>query len=249
MATTETAQTSEAIVVDDGLPLWKRLVDLGVCALALPVVGLATVLVAILLKLTSPGPIFFRQERVGYRGRRFGIFKFRTMHTGAETRSHETHFADLVKSNRPMQKLDGGDARVIRGGWLLRASGFDELPQFINVLRGEMSVVGPRPCIVYEYENYTEEQRHRFDSVPGLTGLWQVSGKNRTTFEEMVRLDVEYGRRKSLWLDLKILCLTPAALAGQILDSRRRRRDVPAPVPAPGRHDALSHSPSSVAQN
>lgn len=124
-----------------------------------------------------------------------------------------------------MQKMDArSDSRLIPGGWLLRASGIDELPQIINVLRGEMSLVGPRPCLAYEYEEYTPRQRMRFKSVPGLTGLWQVSGKNRTTFEQMVWLDIRYGERLSLWADLKIILMTVPALLQQVVDTRRARR-------------------------
>jgi lipopolysaccharide/colanic/teichoic acid biosynthesis glycosyltransferase len=116
-----------------------------------------------------------------------------------------------------MVKMDArGDSRLIPGGRLIRASGLDELPQIINVFRGEMSVVGPRPCVPYEYEQYLPWQRARFNVVPGLTGLWQVSGKNRTTFEEMIRLDLRYAETRSLWLDLKIMVLTLPALLAQL---------------------------------
>lgn len=205
-------------------PLWKRLIDVACCLLALPFLALATLFVAVLTSLTSPGPIFFKQERIGYRGRKFKLYKFRTMHASAETACHRDHFAELVRSNTPMQKMDArGDSRLIPGGWLLRATGLDELPQVINVLRGEMSIVGPRPCIPYEYEQYTAPQRERFASVPGLTGLWQVSGKNRTTFEEMVRLDVEYARRKSLTMDIKIIAMTVPALYIQVTDVQKAK--------------------------
>lgn len=206
------------------LPLWKRAIDLGFCVALLPFLAVFTFLAAVLTGIASPGPIFFLQERVGYRGRRFKLYKFRTMHVRAEVQSHQAHFAELVRSKSPMQKLDGkGDRRLIPGGWLLRASGLDELPQIINVLRGEMSLVGPRPCIPYEYAQYSAEQRERFHSVPGLTGLWQVSGKNRTTFDEMVRLDINYGQRRSLKLDLGIIVRTPWALWTQIRDTRRAK--------------------------
>ena len=114
---------------------------------SLPVFALCTLVAAVVIKTVAPGPIFFQQERVGFMGRRFKLYKFRTMHEGACTSSHQSHFAELVASKRPMQKLDAkGDSRLIPGGWLLRASGLDELPQIINVLRGEMSIVGPRPA-------------------------------------------------------------------------------------------------------
>ena len=172
ISTSDRAAAPESL---NAIPASKRVLDILCCLFALPVLGLAALFVAALTSLTSPGPIFFRQERVGYRGRRFRLYKFRTMHVSAETASHQSHFAELVRSNTPMQKLDArGDSRLIFGGWLLRASGLDELPQIINVLRGDMSLVGPRPCIPYEYEQYTKAQRERFEAAPGLTGLWQV---------------------------------------------------------------------------
>ena len=107
---------------------------------------------------------------------------------------------------------------------LLRASGLDELPQLINVLRGEMSLVGPRPCLPYEYDQYLPWQKERFETVPGLTGLWQVSGKNKTTFVEMIQLDIKYAKNKNLWWDLKIILMTVPALAIQMLETRQARR-------------------------
>ncbi len=206
------------------LPVWKRAVDIACCLAVLPFLALGSLVVWLLTLLFSPGPIFFKQERVGYRGRRFMIFKFRTMHLAAETASHSAHLKELIRSGAPMQKLDGrGDRRLVPGGWLLRASGLDELPQIINVLRGEMSIVGPRPCIQYEFDEYTPEQRRRCDAVPGLTGLWQVSGKNRLSFDEMIRLDIKYAESVSPGLDLKIMVKTPLALITQILDTRRAK--------------------------
>jgi len=132
----------------------------------------------------------------------------------------------------PMTKLDvRSDPRLAPFGALLRATGLDELPQVINVLRGEMSFVGPRPCIPYEYARFQPWQRQRFDAVPGLTGLWQVSGKNRTTFNQMIQLDIEYAQRLSLWLDLKIIFRTLPALWEQCLEIRaQKRRQAGAPT-------------------
>jgi exopolysaccharide production protein ExoY len=207
------------------MPRWKRTLDLAGGIAALPFLGVAMCFVWLLMALTSRGPLFFRQERVGYMGRRFVLYKFRTMGAGADTAAHQAHFTDLVRANVPMQKLDAnGDHRLIFGGWLLRACGLDELPQIINVLRGEMSLVGPRPCIPYEYEQYSTRQQRRFHSVPGLTGLWQVSGKNRTTFDEMIRLDIRYAECRSLRLDIEILILTLPALIRQLADTRAARR-------------------------
>ena len=209
------------------LPLWKRSLDIACCLVAFPFFALCTLVAAVVIKTVAPGPIFFQQERVGFMGRRFKLYKFRTMHEGASTSSHQSHFAELVASKRPMQKLDSkGDSRLIPGGWLLRASGLDELPQIINVLRGEMSIVGPRPCIPYEFEQYTGWQRKRLNSAPGLTGLWQVSGKNRTTFDEMIQFDVTYSEKRSLGMDLSIILRTVPALCAQIGDTRKSRQAV-----------------------
>jgi lipopolysaccharide/colanic/teichoic acid biosynthesis glycosyltransferase len=208
-----------------GLPLWKRALDGLLILLCAPGLLLIAGLVVIVIKLGSPGPVLFRQRRVGFLGKEFVCFKFRTMKSNAETDSHRRHTRNLIKSQTPMEKLDGRqDPRLIPLGRMLRAGGLDELPQLINVLRGEMSLVGPRPCIPYEYELYEPRHRRRFEAVPGLTGLWQVSGKNHTTFEEMINLDIYYAEHSSLWLDLKILFKTPAALWGQYSDLRTTRR-------------------------
>lgn len=221
-----TCETTVAVVPPSGpLPWWKRTIDFACCLLALPLFAVCTVFAAVLHRSLRPEILFFRQERVGHLGRRFSIFKFRTMYVNAETTTHQAHLAELIRSNVPMRKMDTkGDTRLVPGAWLFRASGLDELPQIINVWRAEMSIVGPRPCIPYEYEQYTPAQQRRFSAVPGLTGLWQVSGKNNTTFEQMISLDVQYARTLSPWLDLKIILLTVPALLAQILDTRRSRR-------------------------
>jgi len=208
-----------------GLPTWKRMLDWAVVLALLPGLLILGAGVALLVVCGSRGPVFFRQRRVGYKGREFNIFKFRTMQVDAETQSHRDHFRQLMDQEVPMTKLDARrDPRLIPLGALLRATGLDELPQLLNVIRGEMSLVGPRPCIPYEYELYQPWQRRRFDAVPGLTGLWQVSGKNRTTFNEMIRLDIEYAQRMSLGLDLKIILKTLPALCRQCADSRAMKQ-------------------------
>lgn len=215
-------QPNPAVRPPPALPLWKRTLDISCCLAALPAVLLVGVVITAFLKLTSAGPLFFRQERIGYLGRRFVLYKFRTMRVDADTAEHRRHVATLRRNGAPMAKLDAiGDRRLVPGARLLRASGLDELPQLINVLRGDMSLVGPRPCIPYEYEQFTDQDRVRFESVPGLTGLWQVCGKNRTTFAEMVNLDIAYTRTRSPWLDLLILVRTPLAVARQLSDARR----------------------------
>ena len=202
-----------------GLPWWKRGADLALLLLLLPAVLLAGGLVALIVKLGSPGPLFFRQKRVGYKGRHFTCYKFRTMAANVETESHRLHAQELIRSQGRMVKLDERrDPRLVPLGSLLRACGLDELPQLLNVLRGEMSLVGPRPCIPYECDAYEPWHWERFDAVPGLTGLWQVSGKNRTTFDQMVRLDIEYAQNMSFWLDLKIVFKTLPALWRQYGD-------------------------------
>ena len=208
----------------NGLPAWKRALDLGIMLLASPVVFVVGSAIAVLVRLGSSGPVLFRQTRVGYKGREFTCFKFRTMKLNAEIGSHQNHTAHLMKSDVPMTKLDGKDPRLAPFGTALRASGLDELPQLINVLRGEMSLVGPRPCMPYEYELYEPWQRRRFDAVPGLTGLWQVSGKNRLSFPEMIALDIKYSEQLSLWLDLKIILKTLPALWVQCMDTRAARK-------------------------
>lgn len=224
------------------MPLANRILDVLCCLLALPVLSFLALLMTVFTRLVSPGPVFFRQERVGLRGRRFKIFKFRTMHVDADQTIHQNHLKHLIESDAPMVKLDAlHDSRLIPGGWILRASGFDELPQLINVLRGEMSLVGPRPCIPGEYEQFLPWQRERVNAVPGLTGLWQVSGKNRTTFDEMIKLDIHYARHPSLGLNLKIIILTPWAMAVQFYDTRLSRK-TPTLLP-PLKPVPLTHAP------
>ncbi|HZR16415.1 MAG TPA: sugar transferase [Verrucomicrobiae bacterium] len=207
------------------LPLWKRALDLSLLLVSLPGLLLVGSLVALIIKLGSRGPVFFRQKRVGYKGREFVCYKFRTMVVNAETASHQRHTQELIRSQTAMVKLDSRrDPRLIPLGSLLRSSGLDELPQLLNVLRGEMSVVGPRPCIRYECDAYEPWHWQRFDAVPGLTGLWQVSGKNRTTFNQMVRLDIEYSQRLNFWLDLQIIVKTLPALWRQYCDVQAARR-------------------------
>jgi lipopolysaccharide/colanic/teichoic acid biosynthesis glycosyltransferase len=202
------------------LPGWKRGLDFGLIVLSAPAVLLIGGLIALWIKLSSRGPVLFRQERVGIGGSRFTCFKFRSMHAGVDTAVHQRHLAQLIASGRPMTKLDNkGDSRLIPLGSLIRATGLDELPQLLNVLRGEMSLVGPRPCLPYEYENYRPWQKRRCEAVPGLTGLWQVSGKNRTTFNEMIQLDIAYAENQSLALDLRIIFQTVPALVSQASDT------------------------------
>jgi len=200
----------------------KRAIDItGSTALLL---ALSPVLAAIaaLIKLTSKGPVIFKQERLGQFGARFKCLKFRTMYINNDPRIHQEYVQQFIagedgldksgNSDKPVYKLTK-DPRVTLIGRFLRKASLDELPQFWNVVRGEMSLVGPRPPVPYEFEVYDVWHRRRILEVkPGVTGLWQVSGRNRTRFDEMVRLDLTYCRSWSLWLDLKILLVTPRAV-------------------------------------
>ena len=198
-------------------PGWKRTLDLTLVAMTCPIWLPLMLIVMAAVKISSPGPVFYRQERVGLGGRPFMIFKFRSMKVHAQTSCHELHFERLMRGGAPMTKLDAGDPRIIPWGRVLRATGLDELPQLFNVLRGEMSLVGPRPCTRLEFERYEDRQRARVNALPGLTGYWQVNGKNRTTFQQMIEMDLFYAKNASVRLDLWIMVKTPASLFKQTL--------------------------------
>lgn len=196
--------------------LIKRASDIVIATIALALLSPLWLIIAVLIKLDSKGPIFYLQERVGMDGRIFLFYKFRTMHVGADNKLHRDYQrqfiagrqeANLGNAERPAYKLSA-DPRITRIGRKLRRASFDEVPQLFNVLMGNMSIVGPRPPIPYEVEAYELWHRKRLDMKPGLTGLWQVSGRNRLPFEEMVRLDLFYIENWSLLLDLKIILRT-----------------------------------------
>ncbi|MBN1287247.1 MAG: sugar transferase [Anaerolineae bacterium] len=195
-----------------GTRLTKRALDLVVSVLALPVFLLIVAVVGLAIRLESPGPVFFTQERVGEGGRRFRVYKFRSMVADAETRR-----AELERYNEatgPLFKMRA-DPRITRVGRWMRRFSIDELPQMINVLRGEMSWIGPRPGLPEEVEQYEHWQRQRLEAPPGITGLWQVSGRSDVAFEEMCLMDIYYIENWSLGLDLQILVRTvPRALLG-----------------------------------
>ncbi len=204
---------------------WKRPLDLTLIVLLAPLWVPTMLLAALWIRCTSPGPVIYRQERVGFRQRRFTIYKFRSMKVCAESAAHENHVADLIKAQLPMTKLDRvGDKRLIPMGAFLRALGLDELPQIFNVLDGDMSLVGPRPCTPYELKHYSADDLVRLETPPGLTGYWQVNGKNDTTFNEMIELDRFYARNASLRLDLQILAKTAPAVVAQLSYSVRSPR-------------------------
>ena len=209
------------------IPIWKRLVDFFGALLLLILLSPIIALVAFFIKIVSPGPVFYLQERIGYQGRRFTFWKFRTMHVNNDAAGHEQYLVHLIGSDAPMTKLDDGrDHRIIPFGKVLRYSCIDELPQLINVLLGDMSLVGPRPCLPYEAKKYLQWHTRRFDTVPGMTGLWQVSGKNRMTFKEMIRLDIRYSRKMSPWQDAKILLLTGPAIIGMVSEPLAQKTEI-----------------------
>src|SRR6058998_1526839 len=223
------------------VPGWKAGLDITCILLLLPLWLPLMILLMLVTRIASPGPIFYRQKRIGLGGRHFFIWKFRTMRLSAETQTHERYLENLMRVDCPMTKLDAyGDPRLAPFGRFLRASGLDELPQIFNVLYGEMSLVGPRPCTPNEFAHYEPWQRERVNGLPGLTGHWQVNGKNKTTFNEMIAMDLFYLENMSILLDLKIMLKTCVVIAGQLFKSRpagqcnRQERD-PRPPTAFGR--------------
>lgn len=205
----------------------KRAVDVALAGLLLPLLLPVMLLAAVLIKIDSPGPVLFVQRRIGVRRRiqrgrliwelyTFSFYKFRSMVTDADPTPHQMYFESFRRgkvgsdSTKPFKLTR--DARLTRVGAILRRSSFDELPQLINVLKGEMSLVGPRPAIPYEVALYDEAHYERFRAMPGITGWWQATARSRVGFEEMIRMDIDYARRADLWLDLKILLLTVPAV-------------------------------------
>jgi lipopolysaccharide/colanic/teichoic acid biosynthesis glycosyltransferase len=206
------------------IPRWKRGVDILGSAFLLVLLSPLFLLLGVYIKIVSPGKILFKQKRVGFGGTQFTFLKFRTMYENNNPGEHREYLKTLINSTKPMEKLDcDRDPRIIPGGKILRKACLDELPQLINVFRGEMSLVGPRPCIPYEAAEYLRWHTHRFDILPGMTGLWQVSGKNKLSFEQMIRLDIAYARNISILRDLRILLLTGPAILGMVFEAGVKR--------------------------
>jgi lipopolysaccharide/colanic/teichoic acid biosynthesis glycosyltransferase len=197
----------------------RRLLDILVAGVMLLALAPVLLLIALAIKIDTGGPSLFRQRRVGRGRREFTMLKFRTMRSGADATPHRKYVQALIGDDRGpergrLYKLSVDD-RVTRVGRVLRSWSLDEVPQLINVLRGQMALVGPRPVISYEVEMYPVDYLRRFDVKPGLTGLWQVSGRNERTYEEMVHFDLEYARGRSLMLDLRILLKTVPVVLGR----------------------------------
>lgn len=221
------ATGSESLFYD----VLKRCLDIPLATALIILFLPLLLLIAVLIKLDSPGPVIFSQERVGAKRHRFGnhrfwvvqnftFFKFRSMVRDADPSLHEAYIKEFVEGRAQASPESGGtfkltnDPRVTRVGRFLRKFSLDELPQLFNVLKGDMSLVGPRPVPTYEVAGYQARHHNRFAALPGITGWWQVKGRCRVSFEEMIRMDLDYIRSASLWLDLKILFLTiPAVLS------------------------------------
>lgn len=213
--------------------LCKRLMDTTIVLMGIPVLIPLVLLIAICIKLDSDGPVFFRQKRVGakrilkhgipqWEVSTFEIFKFRSMHVNADESVHQKHVkawinGELEESNDSKAKTKlNNDPRITNVGHFLRETSLDEVPQLINILLGQMSLVGPRPVPEYEVAEYKPEHYERLKALPGLTGLWQVEGRGNVSFEEMMELDIKYVRTRSIWQDIKIMILTiPAVLLGR----------------------------------
>lgn len=210
----------------DSKRFYKRVIDVSGSIAAFIMLFPIFLLIAIIIKVTSEGPVFFRQERIGQFGRKFTFLKFRTMHANNNPKIHQEYIKKFISEQKSYEPNGNGnngdngnkagvfkikdDPRVTPIGKLLRKTSLDELPQFINVLKGEMSLVGPRPPVAYEVDMYDLWHRRRIMEVqPGITGLWQTKGRSSTTFNEMVRLDIRYIKERSLWLDIKLIILTP----------------------------------------
>ena len=200
----------------------KRAIDIVGSSLILLILSPVLAAIALLIKLTSKGPVIFEQERLGEFGKQFKCLKFRTMYVNNDPKIHREYVQNFISGkDEQKEKKNGGpviykitnDPRVTSIGRFLRKTSLDEFPQFWNVVRGDMSLVGPRPPVPYEFEVYDYWHRRRVLEVkPGITGLWQVSGRSRTSFDDMVRLDLQYCQSWSLWLDLRILLATPRAV-------------------------------------
>ena len=200
----------------------KHGIDFVVSALILILISPLLLLIALAIKATSRGPVLFKQKRIAQFGKHFTMLKFRSMYADTDHHAHKEYATKFINQQAELQSLNGNgdgvykltnDKRITKIGRILRKTSLDELPQFINVLKGEMSLIGPRPAIPYEFSVYQTWHRRRVLEVkPGISGLWQVTSRSRAKFDEMVRLDLRYAKTWTLWLDLKIFLLTPFAM-------------------------------------
>jgi lipopolysaccharide/colanic/teichoic acid biosynthesis glycosyltransferase len=227
--------------IDESMPLWpvepllekaaprhrrlriqagfKRALDIAGSAALLATLAPLFLVIAVLVKIKSPGPVFFKQKRIGEKGQPFLMLKFRSMYVNSDAAIHQQYVNWFITASDQEKRAKSGifkltnDPRITPIGGMLRRTSLDELPQFWNVLRGDMSLVGPRPPLEYEMQKYAPWHCRRvLEAKPGITGLWQVTGRSTTTFDEMVRLDLRYARSASIWTDIKILLATPRAV-------------------------------------
>lgn len=218
------ATLSERIVATDGRYfMFKRIMDVAIALTLLALLAPVMAIVALAVALDTPGPVLFRQRRIGQNGMPFDMFKFRSMRHNADASVHRQAIKRFMQGERlnTSRTTDapfklGADSRITRIGRFIRKTSLDELPQFWNIVTGEMSLVGPRPPIPYEVELYSQRAMLRLDGKPGLTGPWQVYGRGTVTFDEMIEMDIAYLDNRSIWYDLKLIALTaPAALRGR----------------------------------
>jgi exopolysaccharide biosynthesis polyprenyl glycosylphosphotransferase len=215
-------------VIDLGQPgiqgfqrIIKRIFDILAVTFGLIILSPIFALIAVCIKIDSPGPVLYKQKRLGENGQIFTMYKFRSMVKDTDSNIHRNHVTRLIQENIGPEMLNENsgstikldkDPRITRIGNTIRKASLDELPQLINVLRGDMSLVGPRPPLPYEVELYNEWHMKRFEAPPGITGLWQVKARNQVSFDEMVRLDMQYIENYSMWLDISIILQTPIAM-------------------------------------
>ena len=220
---TQPLQVVQTIPFKPGYTRAKRILDLIFTLLILVPLCIIVVIVAICIRLDSTGPVFFRQKRVGHNGRVFEMLKFRSMYVNSDDALHREAIARYMNDQK-VQESDStalsykqaNDPRITRVGRFIRKTSIDELPQFFNVLRGDMTLVGPRPPLPYEVERYSADDMLRLSGKPGLTGTWQIYGRSRVTFSNMVEMDIEYLRHQSLREDLKLIALTvPVMIQGR----------------------------------
>jgi len=216
------AASSQVLRVDTSYQRVKRIIDIVFTVLIMAPLCIVTAIVALMIRLDSKGPIFFRQKRVGQNGKEFEMLKFRSMYYKSDDTLHRKAIQQFMNGDTLSHEEDSSkrykltnDARVTRVGNFLRKTSIDELPQFFNVLRGHMSLVGPRPALQYEVDLYSNHDRLRLSGKPGLTGPWQVYGRSKVSFPEMVQMDIDYLHQQSLRQDLKLIVLTvPVMLLG-----------------------------------
>jgi lipopolysaccharide/colanic/teichoic acid biosynthesis glycosyltransferase len=219
---TQQLMAGDSLVIHEDYLRIKRLLDIILTLVALIPVGIVMLVAVIAIRIDSPGPIIFRQKRLGINGNEFNLYKFRSMYHNVDSRVHEEATARFIRGdviNAADTKLPyklGADCRITRVGKFLRKTSIDELPQLWNILKGDMSLVGPRPPLPYEVNLYTQHDLLRLAGKPGLTGTWQVYGRGRVTFAEMVEQDISYLQTQSLLYDIKLMALTlPVVIKGR----------------------------------